>query len=132
MADFIADSCVWIDFLRGKLPTTIRDNLVAGMESDRIRLTDIILHEILVGAANEKKYAELKDMFSAFAVLRINSAETDEFTRFAFNLKRQGLTGKYTDISIAYLSRKHDLPVLSFDAYFHELARAGWIQAITF
>lgn len=130
MANFIVDTSVWIEFFKGRLPGPVLDNLVTGLENDQISITDIIAHEILVGASTEGQYDDLNDMLSALPQLRIPDHALAEFNRFAWQVRKKGLGGKYTDIAIAYLSRLYHQPILSFDHYFSKLANTGWIQVI--
>ena len=131
MDKFIVDSTIWIDCFKGHLSDSMADRLAAGLENDQAVVTDIIVHEILVGAKNKKDYQELKNLFSALPQLRIESP-LEDFNLFGWNLAKKGLTGKYTDLSIAYLSRLHNYPVLSLDGYFHRLAERDVIKVISF
>lgn len=132
MTKFIVDTSVWIDFFNSRLPETLLDNLKAGLENEQVCLTDIILHELLIGCRNRKQYQQLKDLLSPLEVLRIKDDQLDAFNLFAWTVKQNGLLGKFTDISIAYLSHLHHYPILSLDTYFAKLAEKKLISTIEF
>lgn len=130
MGKFIVDSSIWIDFFRKKLSSEILSNLITGIENDQVAVTDIIVHELLVGTMTKNHYREMKDILSPFTQLRIQDHELDDYNQFAWGIHRLGLKGKYTDLTIAFLSYHHDYPVLSQDAYFKKLANKNLIQVI--
>ena len=124
----IVDTSVWIDFFRGKLKEGQREALVLLLEADEVVITEVIKHELLVGASTKKDFAFLSDTLSAFTALSMDSDLMPEFNRFGFDLKLKGLIGKYTDLSIAYLAQKNALPIFSFDKYFEKLASKSIIK----
>ncbi|MBI4412076.1 MAG: PIN domain-containing protein [Deltaproteobacteria bacterium] len=132
MDKFIVDSSIWIDFFKGRLPDAVSEGLAAGLKNDQAVVTDIIVHELLVGAGSKKDYQELKNLFSALPLLRIEIQSLEDFNLFGWNLAKKGLLGKYTDLTMAYLSHLHRYPLLSLDGYFHRLGERGIIQVIRF
>ena len=132
MARFLVDASVWIEFLRGRLKPNVYSNLSEGIRLNLAVMTDIIRHEILVGAKDTPHFRELKGLFSHLEFLRVTDEELPAFEEFAWSLGRQGFLGKYTDASIAFLASRHRLPLLTFDRYFNLLARKGILQLIKF
>lgn len=130
MDKFIADTSVWIDFFRNKLPKN--SEFVQGLDNEEVVVTDVIVHEIVVGAPTEKSYHQLSNLLSSLTQLKIKDEELPDFNRFAWKLHRHGLKGKYTDLTIAYLAHLYSYPVASFDGYFKKLAKQGWIKMISF
>lgn len=128
----IVDTSVWVDHFRGRLKPILRDGLETLLLNDQAMLTDIILHEILVGAVDEKHYQWLSDHLSVLSCLSIPEVEKAKLTLFGFNLRRKGFPGKYTDLTIAYLAQKHDFPLLTFDGYFKKLSSKGIIRLVKF
>lgn len=131
MARFVVDTSVWIDFFRGVLKSQIFGILREAIELRVAVLTDIIRHEILVGARSENQYRELQRLLSPLECLRVGGEDLEGFDRFAWHLHRQGFKGKYTDASIAYLCHRHRIPLLTFDGYFQSLARRGVIFLVS-
>jgi hypothetical protein len=128
----IVDTSVWIDFFKGQLQDPVRTNFICALDNRDVVVTQIIFHEILMGTKNKKQYNEIEEMFSAVTKLSLPPEKLSDFNQFAWKTHRLGLAGKFTDVHIAYLSLLHQYPVLSFDRYFHKLARQKLIQVITF
>ncbi len=124
----IVDISIWIDFFRGLMTVRARDAFTALLESRQIVQTDIIRHELLVGANHERQFREIEELLSPIRVLSISPVQWEEFTRFGFNMKQRGLLGRFTDLSIAYLAQQCGYPVWSTDRYFFELGRKKIIQ----
>lgn len=130
MARILVDTSVWIDFLSGELSSDHKDFLNKKIADRFVVLTDIIRHEILIGARNHKDFNQLKSLLAPFEILRLDLDDLDDFDEFSWKLRLQGFRGKYTDVSIAYLSHKHKIPLMSFDSYFLHLAGKGILQLI--
>ena len=131
MANLVVDTSVWIDFFRGRLSPGMLDLLGEGIRQRTIALTDVIRHEILVGARSEQDFNFLKHHLVPFECLRILEHDLESFDRFAWRLHRKGLTGKYTDLSIAFLCQIYDLPIMTFDGYFGRLSGQGIIRSLS-
>lgn len=131
MADrFIVDTSVWIDYFRGALRPYVFENLAEGIRLGLAAVTDVIRHEILVGARSERDFRNLLRLLSPLDCLTIGETELSDFDRFGWELRRRGLKGTYTDLSIAFLCQRRDLPLLSFDSYFRALEKKGILKLI--
>ncbi|MBU0506149.1 MAG: PIN domain-containing protein [bacterium] len=130
MDKFIVDTSVWIDFFHDKLKESICQNLIIGIENEQAVITDIIMHELVMGTQTKKQFKHMIDLFSPMTKLRISDDEQENYNEFSWKTFRKGLPGKYTDLTIAYLSSKYKYPVLSFDQYFYKLAKSGFIKVI--
>lgn len=126
----IVDTSVWIDFFNGKLLGKEKETLILLLEAEEAVITDIIKHELLIGANSASEYSELNDSLSALEEYSIDSDLRVEFNRFGFELRKRGFLGKYTDSSIAFLARTNQFPVYSFDKYFSKLAQKGMISIL--
>ncbi|MBI2982306.1 MAG: PIN domain-containing protein [Deltaproteobacteria bacterium] len=130
MVSCIVDTSVWIDFFRGDLRKTLLEFLTEQIQLRLAVLTDIIRHEILVGARSDSHYRELQRLLGPLECLRISEDELHHFDSFGWDLRRKGFKGKYTDSSIAFLSHRHGIPLLTLDRYFYLLARSRVIRLI--
>lgn len=130
MAEFVIDTSVWIDYFRARLNPVVEKRVDHGLENDLIILTDIIKHELLVGTTDERQYRNMIDLLSPLPVIRVENSELDKFNHFAWQVRKQGLGGKYTDINIAYLCSTRKLPILSLDGYFRKLAQKNWVKTL--
>jgi predicted nucleic acid-binding protein len=126
----IIDTSVWIDFFRGKLKSGTLNFLSEMIPLRMTGITDIIRHEILVGAASKPERQQLRGLLSPLPCLRIQEDRLEEFDDFAWNLRNHGLMGKYTDVAIAFVCHSNKLPLLSFDNFFTHLARKNLIKTI--
>lgn len=129
---FIVDTSVWIDFFRGHLRSYVHARLFEGIKLRVAAITDIIRHEILVGAKNKKQFKELRNLLSPLDCIRLADKELSQFDEFAWNLKKDGFKGKYTDAAIAFICFKNRYPLFTFDRYFKLLARKGILRLISF
>lgn len=130
MLKYIVDSSIWIDFFSDHLPITSICNLNNALEVRQVVITDIILHELLVGTKSHKEYKALEILLSPIDKLRIPEEQLQTFNEFGWDLARKGLLGKYTDLTIAFLSQANDYPVISLDHYFATLAQHKIIKTI--
>lgn len=126
----VIDTSVWIDFFRGRLQPAALHAITLLLDSETAMITHVIRHELLSGATSESDYTKLDRMLSALPVLSISKDEDREFNRFGFLLAQKGFLGRYTDASIAFLARKHGLPVFAFDGYFQKLAKKRLIRCL--
>lgn len=131
MVSCIIDTSVWIDFFRGKLKPTTLGFLSEIIPLRTAGITDIIRHEILVGASGKPERQQLRGLLLPLPCLRIQDDQLEEFDDFAWNLRNHGLMGKYTDVAIAFVCHIHKLPILSFDKFFSHLARKNLIKIMT-
>ena len=131
MIKLIVDTSVWIDFFKDHLSSSLRSYFLSSLDNQLLVITDIVEHEILMGALTKRQYQELKELLSPLEKLRISNEELPQFTQFAWDLYRKRLKGSYTDLTIAYLSQAYHFPILSFDRYFYRLAEQGMIKVIT-
>lgn len=128
--NIIIDTSVWIYFLEGNLENTATEFMVKAVEEEAAVITDIILNELLVGAINEANFKKICELFVPIKILRIFDENLEDFNLFCFSLRKAGLLGKYTDMSIAYLSKISGYPVWSLDRYFTKLAAKQIINTL--
>ena len=126
----IIDTSVWIDFLDASLGTSAKEKMIALLESRQAAITDVIRHEILAGARTKSEFDNLRRMLGPVKELFVTREEAPLLNEFGFHLKSIGLLGRYSDVSIAFLSRSHDVPVYSFDSYFGRLRKRRIIRTI--
>ena len=125
----LIDTSVWIDFFHGKLLSLHREALIALLDAEEVIITDIIRHEILVGASTDKDFAQLSRLLDPIETHTIADGEKTKFNRFGFELRQKGLLGRYTDLSIAFIAKERNVPIYSFDRYFNKLSSAKIIQS---
>lgn len=130
MFQLIVDTSIWIDFFNGTLPLSHKDALITFIGAEQVVLTDIIRHELLVGAKNDNDYRRLQQMLSALSELMVSPEQSARLNWFGYELRKQGITSKYTDLTIAFLAKENALSVFSSDHYFLTLARRRIISIL--
>lgn len=124
----LIDTSVWIDFFNGSLSEKQREAIVSLLDAEEVVITSVIKNELLVGATSLKNYLELENNLSAFQEFHLTEDSLPAFNRFSFDLKQKGILGKYTDVSIAFLAQKNEIPLWSFDRYFTQLKAKKMIE----
>lgn len=130
MASFLVDTSIWIDFFRGKLSPSVYSFLCEGIRWRVAAITDIIHHEILVGAKDGHDFGHLRRLLHPLPQLRIADAERHFFEDLAWDLRRKGLHGRYTDVAIAFVCVRKRIPLMAIDRYFHRLAERHIIRLV--
>ena len=130
-AKVLVDTSVWIDFFQGNLPLHHKSAFITLLDAEEVAITDVIRHEILVGAPTEEEFARLERMLNAIENYSLSDQEKHAFNHFGFELRQKGLLGKYTDLSIAFLAKERKIPIYSFDRYFTKLASAKVVRLFT-
>jgi predicted nucleic acid-binding protein len=88
----------------------------------------VIQYEILIGANTNQEYHFLKNKLKLISILGIDKSDLSALIDFGLKVKKEGLQGKFTDVSIAYLANKYHCPIFTFDQYFHKLAKSKVIS----
>ncbi len=131
MEKVLVDTSVWIDYFSGRASDSHKKRLQNLTDLELVVISDIILNELLVGAPNESGFTKLNRMFSDITALRISDEHLHDFNLFCFEMRKKGLPGKYTDLSIAFLAQLHDIPLWSLDQYFSKLSTKKIIKLFT-
>lgn len=130
MASVLVDTSVWVDFFRGRLAPDVYAQLAEGIRLRTAAITDIIRHEIVVGARDHQQMATLRRLLVPLPCLRVADEDLEALEEFAWDVRRKGLQGKYTDVTIAFLCVRHRLPLMAVDDYFAQLARKGILHLL--
>lgn len=122
MRPVLADTSVWVDFLRrGDTPEAA---MLAGLVAKRlVRTTGLVQVEVLSGASSAREFAELRDCFSAFDVL---ADPPDLWPRVAdarYRLARRGFQAGIADLVIGVVAGFHRAALFTKDAHFVSIAR---------
>jgi len=116
----IVDTCVWSQALR-KNPSNdqrIKKELTELIKDIRVQLIGPIRQEILSGIKSEKQFNELKDYFSAFLDLSIQTTDYEKAAEF-FNICRShGIQGSNTDFLICSIAFHRDFEIFTIDKDF--------------
>lgn len=116
----IVDTCVWSLALRkdsSKDEKTIKA-LTELIREVRVQLIGPIRQEILSGIKSQKRFLELKEYFSAFLNLSLESTEYEKAAEFYNICRRKGIQGSNTDFLICAVAFNHDLEIFTTDKDF--------------
>jgi predicted nucleic acid-binding protein len=120
----VADTTVWVDFLRGREAPHVVELTSLIAEDAGIALTDVILAEVLQGLRTDQEARRLERQLRAFDILRLRDLE--DFTREAAlhrAARSKGHTIRRTlDCLIASVCIRERVPILHNDADFDRLA----------
>lgn len=131
MKKVIVDTSIWIDFFRGSLLEREKDFFIGLLENEKVAITEIIHHELLIGSKSQTEFVKLNALLEPYEVLSLCSYSQKEFNIFGYSVLKKGLVGKFTDLSIAFLSDKTQNPVWSKDKYFYKLNEKKIIAVIS-
>jgi predicted nucleic acid-binding protein len=128
----LVDTTVWIDFFRGA-PTAERvafRQLIA--EGELLCITDVILTEILRGAAQDKEYEHLKRYLSSFPCLTAHAPRTFIHAADLYrSCRRKGESIRSTvDCLIAAVCIENSVPLLHRDTDFKRLAKFTSLKTV--
>lgn len=130
MNKVIVDTSVWIDYFRGKLSEQLGFFFDELLRARQVVITDVIHHELLIGSRTIAEYNELKSLLSVLDLLYLTQVDHDEFNKLAWQIRKKGLNGQYTDLTIAYWAHKLDFPIWSFDKFFNLLDNHKYITLL--
>lgn len=113
------DTNVLIDYLRGN-----NSPFDALLDSEEFATCGIVLAELIHGIKSDKEKIKITEALSDFQWIRI---EEDLWLEIGENLnliKKSGFTVPFQDAVIATLCIKSDIPLLSNDTHFENIAKA--------
>lgn len=122
----VVDTSVWIDYFANRQTSQVKylDECLGGGIDVEIRLTDIILTEILQGLRTDTDVDRVDRRLAAVGVLRLN--DLSDFRRAAElyrTARRRGVTIRRTnDCLIASVCVRERAPILHADVDFDHLA----------
>jgi len=127
VSEYLVDTSVWVEFLRGE-KTTIKKRLEKLLDENRAVVSGIILAELLTGISNEKDQRFLEECFLGLPFLEATRGIFATAGKMGAALRKKGITLPLSDLLIASLAKAHSLTVLTLDNHFQTLARPLSVQ----
>ena len=127
MNEYLVDTSVWVEFLRGK-KTIIKKRLENLLDENRAVVSGIILAELMTGISNEKDQRFLEECFLGLPYLEATREIFTTAGKMGVVLRKKGITMPISDLLIAALAKTHTLTVLTTDNHFQTLARPLNVQ----
>jgi len=127
MSEYLVDTSVWVEFLRGE-KISIKKRLENLLDENRAVVTGIILAELLTGIANEKEQRFLEECFLGLPFLEATREIFATAGKMGAALRKKGIAMPLSDLLIAALAKTYSLTVLTLDNHFQTLARPVGVQ----
>jgi len=127
VSEYLVDTSVWVEFLRGE-KTAIKKRLENLLDENRAVVTGIILAELLTGINNEKDQRFLEECFLGLPFLESPREIFATAGKMGTALRKKGITMPLSDLLIAALAKTHGLTVLTLDNHCQILARPLGVQ----
>lgn len=109
----LVDTNIFIDYFRG------RDiSLNKNFDSLEIGICGIVKSELLHGALTDDEADNMIKAFTSFELITIDEYDWEFAGLMLQTIRRQGFSLPVTDVLIAYLGIKYDIPVWTKDHHF--------------
>lgn len=128
----LADTSVWVDFLRGEDSRQRRILHKLIEDEEDISITEIIFTEVLQGIKNDREFQTIKNYLLEFPLVRPKGVETYlHAARIYRECRKKGKTVRSTvDCIIAALCIENDLALLHKDSDFDLIQACTKLQVI--
>jgi predicted nucleic acid-binding protein len=127
VSEYLIDTSVWVEFLRGGKPA-IKKRLEKLLDENRAAISGIILAELLTGINNEKDQDFIEESFLGLPFLEMNRDIFALAGKMGATLRKKGITMPLSDLLIAAQAKAHGLTVLTLDNHFQALAGPLGVQ----
>ena len=117
--NIIVDTSVWIEYFRNNNDFVgfIEDNL----SLDNIRITGLIISELLHGVKSSGEYLLLSEAIKAIPYVECDYMDWLKTGEILFNLKKKGKTVPLSAALISAIALRIDASVLTLDSHFREI-----------
>ncbi len=132
MTGVLADTSVWIAYLRPTGFEAVKKTLRSALVEGRVHTCWPIRAELLVGARDPSGYARLQDLIGSLAHVPVGGDLWDRAARLGFALRRQALTVPLPDLLIAQAAIDGELELWHLDTHYPAIAAASPLRARSF
>jgi predicted nucleic acid-binding protein len=119
----LVDTSAWIDFFRGRGPAAPRVDAL--LEDDELALCGPVTTELRRGLRSAAERARVLPLLAGCHLLAMPPDLWNEAGELGCFLGRKGTAVKSLDLLIATYALAHDVPLLTRDADFALMRRAG-------
>jgi len=114
---YLIDTCVWVDFLRGKENAHVK-LLEELLKSGDAFVNEIIFSEICFGASNKKQFEQYHSKFSSLPFRYLPAGWDTELAKMGYSMKSAGFKPFIADLLIALTAISSDMILLTKDRDF--------------
>ncbi len=125
----IADTSVWIHFLRGS-SLHFQQQLVPLIMADRLATIPVIIMEILVGAKSEKEYDKLSKDMAALRCFDVSAELWQRASKLGYKLRHKGISVPLTDTLIAAVALENNALLLHTDRHYEMIASISTLKHV--
>lgn len=109
----LVDTNIIIDLWKNR-----SDDIIQLFEKESVCICGVIRSELMHGAYSEKNLEEISQKLNYITEINMENKEWDEFGRFLYKLRTNGLSVPYADAVIAFIAIKNNLQLLTRDKHF--------------
>jgi hypothetical protein len=117
----LADTTVWIHFLRGS-GVQYQERLVPLIMADKLATTPVIIMEILRGARSQKEYDKLSRDLAALRCFELSAKVWERANKLGFALRHKGINAPLTDTLIAAVALENNVLLLHDDRHYEMIS----------
>lgn len=121
----LLDTSAWILALRRDAPPAAKEVVGRLIVEAKAATTGLVVVELLSGTRTDREFQELAAGLSALTRLDPSPETWEQAARFAFRLRREGVTVPATDVLIMTVAWEHGCLLLHADRHFDLMAEAG-------
>ena len=109
----LVDTNIIIDIWKNRA-----EDIIQLFEKEAVCICGVIRSELMHGAYSEKNLEEISQKLNYITEINMANNELDEFGRFLYKLRTNGLSVPYADAVIAFIAIKNKLLLLTRDKHF--------------
>jgi predicted nucleic acid-binding protein len=117
----IADTCIWIEFFKGRAPFS--DELMQLIKKGQIVITGPIIYELLQGAKNKKDADLIKEVAQALPIVEVATTTWVLAGDLFFDLRRKGVTLPPSDVLLSAVAIENNYSLFTVDNHFNHIPR---------
>ena len=117
----IADTCIWIDYFRGR--GAISSALLGLIQEGEILITGPVIYELLQGAKTKKDADLIKEATQALPRLAVTHDTWLLAGDLFFDLRRKGVTLPPSDVFLSALAIENDCFLFTRDNHFDQIPK---------
>lgn len=119
-ANVLVDTSVWIEFFRKDTATSRA--LETLIKAGRVVVPGIVVFESLQGVKAAKEKGKIMDLLSNLDYMEMSKDLWASAALLSRSLKERGLNLPLSDVLLAAIAHKHNLPLFTLDAHFDGIA----------
>jgi predicted nucleic acid-binding protein len=117
----LADTCIWIEFFRGKSPFS--DELRRLIQKGALVISGPIVFELLQGAKNKKDADLIKEVTRGLPLLEVTHEIWLSAGDLYFDLRRKGITIPPSDVLLSAIAVENNFPLFTIDSHFDHIPK---------